>query len=190
MLPSNSTSSRCENEAFVPGFPQISSLPRSSSNAESVWTHAKHNSTASSKNRENHVEPSVSLRAHFELEPATPATVAHASLLFTAPEAPFTRKKHNVSSKSSHSNDIHDVQKCSYRAMLPSHSKTWRCENDAFVRGICHIPRVEDTKAKLSCDASFKFQQLKMWNRSFRAILPTNLDVQTNFSRVTSSPRL
>ena len=143
MLPSNSTSSRCDNEAFVRCFFQIrrvqdvktklscdasfkfqelkiyeneafvrcffqisrvedvtTCLRRSSSNAESVSTHAKHNSTASSKNRENHVEPSVPLRAHFEIRPTTPKTVAHASLLFTAPKAPFSRKKHNVSCKS------------------------------------------------------------------------------------------
>ena len=57
--------------------------------------------------------------------------------------------------------------------MLPSNSKSWRCENNAFVRGFCQIPRVEYTKTKLSCEASFKFQRLKMWNRIFRAILPT-----------------
>ena len=96
----------CENEAFVRGFLQISKvedattcLRRSSSNGESVSRHAKHNSTASSTKRENHVEPSVPLRAQSEVEPATPKTVAHASLLFTAPKAPFSRKN-NVSCKS------------------------------------------------------------------------------------------
>ena len=29
-------------------------------------------------------------------------------------------------------------------------------------------------KMKLSCDASFKFQELKMWKRRFRARLPSN----------------
>ena len=99
MLPSKSKNWRCENEAFVRGSLQISKvedvttcLRRSSSNGESVSRHAKHNSTASSTKRENHVEPSVPLRAHFEIRPATPETVAHTSLLFTAPTAPFTRK--------------------------------------------------------------------------------------------------
>ena len=124
-FPSNPIGSRYENGAFVRCFLPIrivqdvktklsceaflqmskledvtTSLRRSSSNAESVSTYTKHNSTASSKKRENHLEPSVPLRAHFETRPATPAPVAHACLLFTAPEAPFTRKKHNVSCKS------------------------------------------------------------------------------------------
>ena len=90
MLPSNSKNWRCENEALVRGFLQISKvedvttcLRRSSSNGESVSRHAKHNSTASSTKRENHVEPSVPLRAQSELEPTTPKTVAHASLYYS-----------------------------------------------------------------------------------------------------------
>ena len=55
-----------ENEAFVRGIlpiPRVealnASLQCSSSNAQSVSTHAKHNSTASSKKRKSHLEPSV-----------------------------------------------------------------------------------------------------------------------------------
>ena len=68
LVPSNSKNGRCENEAFVRWFLPISRvedvttcLRRSRSNAESVSTHAKHNSAASSKKRENHIEPSVPL---------------------------------------------------------------------------------------------------------------------------------
>ena len=98
---------RYENEAFVRGFLQLSKLEdvttclrRNSSNRESVSRHAKHNSTASSTKRKNHVEPSVPLRAQSEVQPTTPKTVAHASLLFTAPKAPLSRKNRKVSCKS------------------------------------------------------------------------------------------
>ena len=39
-----------------------------SSNAQSVSTHAKHNSTASKKKRRSHPEPSVPLRVQFEID--------------------------------------------------------------------------------------------------------------------------
>ena len=58
--------------------------------------------------------------------------------------------------------------------MLPSNSKSWRCENEAFVRSILQIPQVEDVKTKLSCDASLTCQKLKLWKRSFCVMLPSN----------------
>ena len=86
-------------EAFLP-IPIVealnASLQCSSSNAQSVSTHAKHNSTASSKKRKSHLEPSVPLRAQkrtgIETKATTPATVAQRSQLFSATEAAFTRK--------------------------------------------------------------------------------------------------
>ena len=52
---------------------------------------------------------------------------------------------------------------------------SWRCENRAFLRDFLQIHKVEDVKTKLSCEAFFNFQQLKMWKRSFRARLsPTS----------------
>ena len=44
------------------------SLRYTSSNAQRVATHAKHNSTASTKNRKSHLEPSVPLHAQFETD--------------------------------------------------------------------------------------------------------------------------
>ena len=64
--------------------------------------------------------------------------------------------------------------KRSFRARLPSTSKSWRDENEAWVRGFLQIPKVEEMKTKLSCDASFKFQKSKRWKRSFRAMHPSN----------------
>ena len=141
MLPSNSKRGRCENEAFVRDFLQNSKvedvstcLQRSSSNAQSVSSHAKHNSTASSKNRENHVEPSVPLRAHFEIFPAMPGPVAHASLLFTAAEAPFTRKN------------------TMFRANPNVQIASMMCENEALVRCFLQFPELEDVPCTtLSC---------------------------------------
>ena len=67
--------------------------------AQSVSTHAKHKSTASTKKRKSHLEPSVTLRRQFGIVRAgidgkalTPETVAHASQLFSAAEPPFNRK--------------------------------------------------------------------------------------------------
>ena len=76
-----------------------------------------------------------------------------------------------------------ELQNASFRARLPSNSKSrceneafvrcffqifssWRDENEAFVRGFLQIPRFEEMKAKLSCKASFKLQELK---RSLKA---------------------
>ena len=64
--------------------------------------------------------------------------------------------------------------KRSFRARRPSNSTSWRDENEAFVRGVLPIPRVEEMKTKPSCEASFKFQKLKRWKRSFRAWHPWN----------------
>ena len=44
------------------------STQHSSSNAQSVCTHANHNSTASTKKRKSHLEPSVTMRAKFETD--------------------------------------------------------------------------------------------------------------------------
>ena len=47
-------------------------------------------------------------------------------------------------------------------------------ENETFVRGFFQIPLVEKMKMKLSCEASFKFHQLKWWKWSFRGRLLSN----------------
>ena len=65
-----------------------------------------------------------------------------------------------------------NVWKRSFRARLPSNSKSWRFENKAFVRGFLQIPRVEEMKTKLSCEASFKFQEVKKWPHLFSAAVP------------------
>ena len=64
------------------------------------------------------------------------------------------------------------IWKCCFRARRPLNSKSWRCENKAFVWGFLQIPKVEDVKTKLSYEASFKFQQLKMRTHVFNAALP------------------
>ena len=55
--------------------------------------------------------------------------------------------------------------------MLPSNSKWWRCENDASLRG--SLLNFQELKMHW-CKASFKFRELKMWNRSFDAMFPSN----------------
>ena len=62
-----------------------------------------------------------------------------------------------------------------FRAMFPSNSRSWRCENEALVQRFLQMWEVEDVKTQLSCDASFKFEKFKMWKRSFRAMFPSNL---------------
>ena len=55
-----------------------------------------------------------------------------------------------------------ELQNASFRARLPSNStRIKEMRNEAFVRGFLQIPRVEEMKTKLSCEASFKFHYLK-----------------------------
>ena len=117
------------------------SLQCSSSNAQSLSTHAKHNSTASSKKRKSHLwnhqfHCARSSRT-FHAKAATPETVAQASQLFSVTEAPFTRL--NTMFRGNPNNQIASMIR----------------ENKAVVRGILRIPRVEAVKSKLSCEASF-----------------------------------
>ena len=79
-----------------------------------------------------------------------------ASLLVSAAEAPFIRKT------------------TMFRANPTTQIAPMIRENEAFVRGLLQLPKVEGVKTKLSCDASVKFQKLKMWKRSFRARLHSN----------------
>ena len=73
------------------------SLRCTSSNAQSVSTHAKHNSTASTKKRKK--SPATTARAvvaRFHGKAATPGTVACESQLFSATKPPFTRKNMQI----------------------------------------------------------------------------------------------
>ena len=95
------------------------------------------------------------VREHFHAKATTPETVAQASQLFSAAEAPFTRKtrcfveiltfqshpwfvKTNLSCETSF-----EFQKLmwkrSFRSRLPSNFTSWRGENDAVVRGVLQI---------------------------------------------------
>ena len=76
----------------------------------------------------------------FHARAATPASVAQTSQLFSATEAPFTRKKH-------------------FRANRSIQIASMIREHEAFVRGFLRIPRVEDVKTTLSCEGSFKFHE-------------------------------
>ena len=66
--------------------------------------------------------------------------------------------------------------KRSFRARYPSNSRSWRCENEAFVRGFLQNPRFEDVKTKLSCEVSFEFQELKRWR-----LMKTKLSCEVSF---------
>ena len=124
----------------------------------------------------------------------TPKTVARANQLFSATEGPFTRKKQNVSRKNltfkSHPWFMKTKLSCEgsfkfqelkiwkrrFRARPPSNFKSWRFENDAFVRGLLQISRVEDLKTKLSCEASFKFHWRDENEAFVRGLLEIPLD--------------
>ena len=156
MLPSNFKSWRCEHMSSS-----------SSSNAQSVSTHVKHNSKALSRKRESHVEPSVPVRGHFEVDPTTPETVAHTrTYFFPRPKLRLPEKtqcfvqiltfkshpwciKTKLSCNASVKVQELMIRKRSFRAMLPWNSKSWRCESEAFVRCFIEIPRVEDSKRGL-----------------------------------------
>jgi hypothetical protein len=82
------------------------------------------------------------------------------------------------------------MRKRSFRARRPSQSESWRCENEAFVQDFLQNLQVEYVRTKLSCETSLKTWKLKMWERSFRARLPSKSEswrcgseafVQTSF---------
>ena len=60
------------------------------------------------------------------------------------------------------------IWKRSFRG-LPSKSETWRCKNEAFMDFPQEL-KVEDVKAKLSCETFLKISKLKIWKRSFRGL--------------------
>ena len=62
--------------------------------------------------------------------------------------------------------------KRSFRARLAWKGESGRCENEAFVRDLPEKVKVQDVKAKLSCETFLKIWTWKMWKRSFRARLP------------------
>ena len=62
--------------------------------------------------------------------------------------------------------------KRSFRARLAWKSESGRCENEAFVRDLPEKVKVQDVKAKLSCETCLTKWKWKMWKRSFRARLP------------------
>ena len=134
----------------------------------SLHMQSTNNSTASSKKRRNHLEPSVPLRAQSELDSTkaiTPENVAHSSQLFSAVEAPFTRKntmfranpiavtpypwfvKMKIWCKASFKFQVLKMWKRSFGAMFPSNSNSWRCENEALVRCFLLSSRVHDVNS-------------------------------------------
>ena len=124
-------------------------LERSSSTAESVSTHAKHNSTASSKKRKvtwNHQFHCARKLRTFPCEKQRRPRPSRARANVSPQRKLRVPQKTQVLSKSQYSN------------------ASVMCENEAFVRCcFLQVPRLEDVKTKLSsCVASFKFQKLKM----------------------------
>ena len=112
---------------------------------DSRLSDAKRNSTASAKKKKvtwNHQTITSTARAKrtgIETKVTTPATVAHASQLVSATEAPFTRKKHCFAQILTFKSHPTDSCKRSFRARLPSNSKISRTASEAFVRGFLHV---------------------------------------------------
>ena len=98
--------------------------------------YSKYNNIASSKKRKNPIETSILLRSQSELVPTTPEPVARASLLVSAPEAPFTLK-----------NII-------FRANPKIQTMSMIYKNEALARCCHQIPKIGDVKMTLSCDAA------------------------------------
>ena len=123
-------------------------LEHKGSNAKSFSTDAKHTSTASSKKRKSHLEPSLPLRAQFE----------NISTL--------KRRRPKPSRTRSYFSPQQTPRLPEKNAMFPANPNiqiaSMMCDNEAFVRCFLQIPKAEDVKTKLSCEASVKFQKLKM----------------------------
>ena len=107
----------------------------------------------SSKKRKSRLEPSIALRAQSEVDSPLDPPAAQASLLSSAAKAPFTRKN------------------TMFRANPNVQIASVMCEDEAFVRCFLQFSKVQDLKTKTSCDDSLQFQELKMWKRSFRAMI-------------------
>ena len=150
MLPSNTKSWRYENESFLQGLLQIKSwrfdneafvrgfleIPRSedvntrlqpsNANTESVSTHAKHNSTASSQEREK----SVPLRAHFQIHAAISHMRAHELIFLRTGSSVYPKKHRFVQLLTFKSHPWCMKTKLSCDASLEF--KSWRAENEAL----------------------------------------------------------
>ena len=123
------------------------SLQCRSSNAQSISTHAKHNSTASSKKRKSHLKLTISyiaraVREHF--------TAKRRRLRPSRARANFSPQR----------NLRLPEKNIMFRANPNIQIAPMTHENEAFVRGFLQIPKVEEVKTKLSCEASFEFQEL------------------------------
>ena len=163
-LPSKSESGRCENDAFVQDFLQILKVQ-----------------VVKVK-----LELSVPLRGWSENDPGLNKRVPKPSAGQDSPSifwSTFCPAKRSISfirqlSKTDFVRDfppqvkVEDV-KAKLSCETPSKSESGRCENEAFVRGVPHKVKVEDVKTKLSCKTSFKICKWNMWERSFRARLPS-----------------
>ena len=185
-LLSNSSNWRDENEAFVRGFLQI---PRVEEMKTTIWCEASFNfqevkkwphlfSAAVPMHRvSQHMQNTIAQHHQrrqkvtwnhelhwarssgtFYGKVATPETVARASQLFSAKEPPFTRK-----------NTMFTRKNTMFRANPNIQIASMIHENEAFVRGFLQIPKVEDVKAKLSCEASLEFQGLSWGSLKARA---------------------
>ena len=127
-----------------------SSLQCSSSTAQSVSTHAKHNSTAPSKKRKKSPETIGStaraVREHF--------TAKQRRLKPSRKRAYFSpQRKLRLTRKATMFRANPNIQIASMIHVIH--------ENEAFVRGVLRIPPVKCMKMKLSCEASFEFQEIK-----------------------------
>ena len=106
--------------------------------------------------RKSHLEPSVPLHAQFKIHrrrPHPPLKRAYFS----------PQRKLRVPKK----------PQC-FVQILTFKVESMICENEASVRGFLPMPRVEDVKTKLSCEASFKFQKLQMGSHVFNAAVPVH----------------
>ena len=108
----------------------------------------KHNSTASSKKRKSLLESSVPVHAQTEQE---------SNAKRRRPKPP--RKRANFSPQR---NPRLPEKNTMFRANPNIKIASMIHENEAFVRGLLQIPRVEALKTRLSCKASFKFDSTQL----------------------------
>ena len=149
---------------------------------KATWNHHFHCARKMNRNRDH--------------KATTPETVAQASQLFSATEAPFTRKNTMFRANPNGSNCILDSWKRRFRARLPSNSKSWSCENDAFVRGFLPVPRVEETTRRLFarerkrwCYSSRKYDDRKITDEIFQCNLKMRKTERKKSERETYSER-
>ena len=126
---------------------------------DSRLSDAKHNSITLAAAAASNLDAAIPLRAaDTELQSATAPQIAAILQLQNWISTP---KRKNDDFEALFTRNFKRLQNTLFRANPNIKIASMIHANEAFVRGVLQIARVEDMKTKLSCEASFDFHELK-----------------------------